>query len=421
MHYACNYDKGKEVSWFGKAHLEGDTVVMTDIWIPPQVVGGAHIEITADDLAAFWTSFYSDDTHEGDTPRDWPIWCHSHAGMGTTPSGVDTATLKILAKQFNGWVIGLVTNHRGEFSAWLNVAKPWLLEAKVNVGFQPTENEVVKAEIAAIMEANVEVEKPTPAHSWAGGQRGFGGGVPRDTRKNGQGTAGNRPSDIRFIRKSVEYPGNVEVMRADGTFVVTKDMGQVEAWEVYAKPSNKSKKKANHAADKAIAKHRQAGSSRWVTVRGEVRVGDRDHIGFDIEGAPLAVGQEKERAFNTVGQPLWDGIGLVPLNMEVYRVKGSGTASLPTSTTGVLSPEQIAEMLGLAPGVNEMDDGTIIDDGHVITLVELRSKYLVPSECADEDVVEFVAMMQNGANPLGLLNADEEAVEKALSQIPGVH
>ena len=416
MHYACNYDKSKEVSWFGKAHLDEDTVIMTDIWIPPQTVGAAHIAITPDDLANFWTAFYEDNAHEGDTPRDWPLWCHSHAGMGVAPSSTDIDTLKILAKQFNGWVIGLVTNHRGEFSAWLNVAKPWLLEAKVTVGFTHTDNDAVKGEIDEIMAMNVEIELPAVSKPWQGrGQSGFGGGVPSDnTRKtSGVVTAGNRPGDIRFIRKSVEYPGNVEVMRMDGTFIVTKDMGQAEAWEQYVKPSNKSKKKGNAAADRALAKHRRAGTSRWEYARGPVHMGDSDHIGFSLDGEPLCKGMEKDICYNVAGQPLYPDLGLTPLSMELYRIKGSGTAQL--------SPEQIAEMIGMAPGINELDDGTIIDDGHVITVKDLRSKYLVPSEVGDEDVVEFVAMMQNGVNPLAMLNDDEAAVDAMLSRMPGVH
>lgn len=421
MHYACNFDKSKEVSWFAKQHLEGESVVIDDIWIPPQTVGGAHIDITTDDMAAFWTDLVS----RGENVQDWNVWCHSHAGMSTGPSSVDEKTLEMLSRQYGTWVIALVTNYKGDYTAWLGVTKPWyLVDKSVSVSPVWVDDENVKAEIHELMKANVEVEKPAATY-----QHPFRGGVPSTNQAHGRagaaaaGAANNRPGDIRYIRKSVEYPGNVEIMRNDGTFIVTKDCGQAEAWASYAKLSKNKTKKAEHAADKALAKHRGAGSSRWqqpvetLPVNAPL-VGSPEHIGFDIDGTPLRKGEHADLAYNTIGQPLYPELGILPLNMAMYpkAVAGAGSANYES-----LSPTQIAEMLHLAPGVNELEDGTIIDDGRVISKHDLRGKYLVPSDVHDDDVVEFVAMMQAGANPMALIGGIREEIEAELAVAKGLN
>lgn len=462
MHYACNYDKGKEVSWFGKARIEDQHVVLEDIYIPPQEVGGAHIEITTDDLAAFWTDLIS----RGESPKDWPIWCHSHAGMQTSPSGTDTNTLEVLAEQFGGWAMGLVTNHRGEYTAWLALSKPFNMRADVKIHAVPVKNRKVADEIEKAMKENVHVKTWTQANNhpgsqgsgWAGGKREGSTvpfGQPRDSRTQqtptsttsgkggGQEPSGSSASDnparssradVIDVCQSQAYPGNVEIWFADGSFVITRDFGQMEMWQKEHKPLRGGARRRVEKIKKGGARNRKAGTQRRSIgnprannpLRAEVKPDDRDFIGYDDDGIPLRIGEEFELCYGVDMKPLFEGGNRPTLILpggQVYLLpapsdnNGKGTAVIEPragakaiemiSTHGTLlkaveaagynpTDEELAQLEAMSRGVVELPNGTLLDDGAVTTRAALRVKHLIPSDIHDDDIVDYLQLKECG-------------------------
>ena len=120
---AVHHDTSKEVSGFGRTVLdpERDSIVVTDIFIPPQEIGGAHTDISGDQLTTWGEQLFAE---RKELLADWRLWWHSHQKMGVNPSGQDTITLRMLAQLFNGWAVGMVVNDRLESHIWVDVSVP---------------------------------------------------------------------------------------------------------------------------------------------------------------------------------------------------------------------------------------------------------------------------------------------------------
>lgn len=114
--YAVDF-RNQEVAGFGRCHFDGERLIVDDILIPPQVVGGAHAEL--DIHAGDYDWLLAQIIGRGEAPLDWRLWWHSHVNMGTSPSGTDHNTLKMLSKYWEGWAAGTVFNQRGEATGWM--------------------------------------------------------------------------------------------------------------------------------------------------------------------------------------------------------------------------------------------------------------------------------------------------------------
>lgn len=114
---AVNTHPSKEVQGFGKLSKDekGDLWV-TDIIIPPHEVTATTVELKPEVIEKFWLML----AEQNEVAADYPLWWHSHAGMGTIPSSTDTTTLDALAQEFGGVAFGLVTNVREEYYSWLS-------------------------------------------------------------------------------------------------------------------------------------------------------------------------------------------------------------------------------------------------------------------------------------------------------------
>lgn len=116
---AVEFRKDKEVAFFGRAILdrEAGRIVVDNILIPPQEIGSvsADVDVKAGDMDWLVDQIIK----RGLNPADYRFWGHSHAGMGTSPSGTDHSTLKELAEMFGGWAVGAVFNNKMECHGWL--------------------------------------------------------------------------------------------------------------------------------------------------------------------------------------------------------------------------------------------------------------------------------------------------------------
>ena len=166
LHYAANYNGNLEVGGFGKTEIIDGVIVVTDIIIPPQIVEGAHTDIDVERGDMDWMMRFLAD--RGESFDQWRLWWHSHANMQTTPSGTDTNTLAMLARNLDPWFAGLVINVRGDRTAFLCVSYPVALRADKLDLVVHDEDEAVRELIHAQMQHVVRKTTPPPANSNVG-------------------------------------------------------------------------------------------------------------------------------------------------------------------------------------------------------------------------------------------------------------
>jgi hypothetical protein len=78
----------KEVGFFGISDPE-DLLLITDVWMPSQEIGGASVEFDDDSIADGVEKFAA----EGIYPvRCTRVWIHTHPGMACVPSSTDETT-----------------------------------------------------------------------------------------------------------------------------------------------------------------------------------------------------------------------------------------------------------------------------------------------------------------------------------------
>ena len=119
---AANAKPTLEVLGVGHARVE-DTgeVVMDDLYIPPQKVTGASVDMSGDVMMRLWNDLVA---RYGEHWHEWCIMWHSHCSMGTSPSGTDTDALANVVENNWPFAVGLVVNVKGEATAWAEIRKP---------------------------------------------------------------------------------------------------------------------------------------------------------------------------------------------------------------------------------------------------------------------------------------------------------
>jgi hypothetical protein len=139
--YLCEAAAPDEVQGFGKIEIAENKMFVTGVYVPHQVVGGAHTDTK--EGAVF--DIMADLHKAGKVLKDYPLWWHSHVNMGTSPSNQDHETLFIFAAEI-GWAVGTVFNLRGDRHSWMATSIPIPVEFTI-------ENKVVKPDDARMKEA----------------------------------------------------------------------------------------------------------------------------------------------------------------------------------------------------------------------------------------------------------------------------
>lgn len=215
LRYAAEFNPKLEVAGFGRTMIaeNGEDVIVTDIYIPPQIVKTAHADIkgpgeeggggmlenaiqhfatTCRHCDVAMAAHGGDHNFEGMSWADWRLWWHSHGQIAASPSGTDDQSLRTLAKYLDGWAAGLVINAAGDRHAWAAVRQgPFnLLLQKLDVGYMREHNQDLQDRIATMMEG---VEEWKYQASPTQGQRQGG---TTGTHPNGGGT--NSPAVRRL-------------------------------------------------------------------------------------------------------------------------------------------------------------------------------------------------------------------------------
>lgn len=167
LRYAVETRPKYEVQGFGSiAKGDDGDIWLTDIIIPPQEVSGASVDLNPTDLEKLMLLL----SERKQSLSDWPVWWHSHAGMGVSPSGTDTNTLDMLAKEYGGVAIGLVTNTGGDYHGWFSMwtegfMGQFFTSRKMEVLYEVEADVKLESKVATMMEhVTVEVPKVTSHH-----------------------------------------------------------------------------------------------------------------------------------------------------------------------------------------------------------------------------------------------------------------
>jgi len=121
----CNY----EVSMLGLVELRSYGPTLTDLWVPPQVVGASHVEIDAamiGDLQA--RLFHKGVIAVGDQRRFIRFAWHSHVDMDARMSEPDRDAFTALGGECTiydpEWFISMVMNKSGAYQIIMDVFRP---------------------------------------------------------------------------------------------------------------------------------------------------------------------------------------------------------------------------------------------------------------------------------------------------------
>lgn len=181
-------DPGAEVGGFGRVEVteSGAEAVVTDLLIPEQEVGPAHVDVEGEFLVKTLDQL----ARQGETLRQWCLLWHSHAKMSPSPSTTDKEYLEKFAEEY-GFMFGLVTNAAGAYHGYYAQTTPICLTAeKINVSVQATEHRGLRAVVENMMK--VVTQRPavtTPVVRSYTPPLAAGGAKPGAPPKNSDTTA----------------------------------------------------------------------------------------------------------------------------------------------------------------------------------------------------------------------------------------
>jgi hypothetical protein len=177
-----------EISGFGLICVEDGNLVVDDIFIAPQHCSAASTAIADGDL----DRFLSDLLERGGDPGRLHLYWHSHADMDVFWSDTDVHTLESAFPQAE-WVLGLVTNRRGELKTCLYVYAPvplrlYDLPVRLHLGAELREQ--IRAEIAGNVRQGLALPRIGHARNrrWAMRQRPDAAGERFEERTPAPGT-----------------------------------------------------------------------------------------------------------------------------------------------------------------------------------------------------------------------------------------
>lgn len=130
MRRAETKSRGLEVYGCGHATIDGDMLVMDDLYIPPQTVTPGSIDVSGKEFLKMWD--YLAATY-GDKWTEWCVYWHSHCDMSVSPSLTDTDALAEVVANNLPYAVGLITNYDRRTHAWVELTRPWSMSAPLDV------------------------------------------------------------------------------------------------------------------------------------------------------------------------------------------------------------------------------------------------------------------------------------------------
>ncbi|OGE75418.1 MAG: hypothetical protein A3K05_00145 [Candidatus Doudnabacteria bacterium RIFCSPHIGHO2_01_48_18] len=123
-----------EVGWMGHVRRVGNDFLIHRIFLVEQEVSGSTCELDSEALAGYAVSCLSEPDGE-ELFNSIRFWGHSHANMGTSPSGQDESQLHDLANRGGDFFLRGIFNKlgRAEFTIALPSAGIWLRDAEWQV------------------------------------------------------------------------------------------------------------------------------------------------------------------------------------------------------------------------------------------------------------------------------------------------
>ena len=202
-----------EISGLGKIEKtsNGDFRIV-DIAIFEQVVSPAHSDITAQALAKFQVELIK----KGESMEHWNFWWHSHAKMSVFFSGTDTSTIDS-STEFK-YMVSLVTNHKHEFEARVDVYEHARMYKTLEVSIEEAENEEVTKACQADIDA--KVTRPTASGRKPIGKVNYSTRWPDDEeeeRRVGYGGQGNLLPHSATLETIDDMEGLEEALSKVGT------------------------------------------------------------------------------------------------------------------------------------------------------------------------------------------------------------
>ncbi len=119
----------------------GLRLVVEDVFIVEQSVSAASTELSEEGISELLLAL----VEHGHDPAHLNLWWHSHARLSAFFSTTDVRTLQT-SFPYADWVLGIVTNHRGELVTRLHVQRPLPLQLT---------NVPVALELAAALDADL--------------------------------------------------------------------------------------------------------------------------------------------------------------------------------------------------------------------------------------------------------------------------
>lgn len=211
-----------EIAGMGKVKVsDAGDIMLLDVAIYDQVVTGGTADLSTEALAKFQTELIK----AGESPEDWVLWWHSHAGMQAFFSGTDTSTIESSTEY--QYLVSLVVNRRRERKARLDLYHPFRFTQDNLAIIVGTANEVIPEEIRAEVEAKVKVK----TYSWEkkdgvyGEHRtapGFGKHklLHEQTEHGGKGYPANSDDDYDAMTSGLGLP---RIIRADDPTSLDRD------------------------------------------------------------------------------------------------------------------------------------------------------------------------------------------------------
>lgn len=145
-----------EIGWLGFVErLPDNEYLITDVVVPKQEVNGGTCEITEDGLVELADSILSEEggLEKVNTMR---LWGHSHANMGTSPSGQDNTQMEIFTKNVKDFFIRLIANKKGEYNFTVYEYDRNLITEEAPTEIVTDDDEALKAEIKETVAKNVK-------------------------------------------------------------------------------------------------------------------------------------------------------------------------------------------------------------------------------------------------------------------------
>lgn len=150
-----------EVNGFGYVDhvVERAELRVSEVFILEQIVTGGSADVDAETLAQYLYQM----RHQGENPARMKFQWHSHVNGEARFSPVDTANIETYLAE---WMVSLVANKRSEYSARLDIYRPFRIWTPIELRIAVANDADVQAQ------CNQEIRAKVREPRWYGGTRG---------------------------------------------------------------------------------------------------------------------------------------------------------------------------------------------------------------------------------------------------------